>query len=311
MLKSCRELTVTRLKRLHSNRAWLILALAAGLTSLLGWASGGNAQTITEYALPYGDPPRGITAGPDGAIWFTGPGIGRITTSGVVTFPSSQYSGERITAGPDGALWYTDIVSNSIGRISVSGHVTEYPVPTNDSYLNGITTGPDGALWFTEFYGNKIGRITTGGALTEYPLTGQGLAPLYITVGPDGALWFTNSSKTGGGQIGRITTAGVISEFPLSVSPFGLTTGPDGALWFTTLGSDQPGSSLIGRVTTAGAVTLFPIGTSASAENEAITGGPDGALWFVEYSGNKIGRITTSGKLQSTRFPRRGLPRLE
>ena len=38
---------------------------------------------------------------------------------------------------------------NNIGRITTSGIITEYPVPTANSYLY-ITAGPDGALWFTD-----------------------------------------------------------------------------------------------------------------------------------------------------------------
>jgi streptogramin lyase len=46
-----------------------------------------------------------------------------------------------------------------IGRITPSGTITEYPIPTSQSDLWGITAGPDGNLWFTEGNGNKIGRI--------------------------------------------------------------------------------------------------------------------------------------------------------
>ena len=49
--------------------------------------------------------------------------------------------------------------SNKIGRVTTSGGVTEYSVPTVSAEPEGITSGPDGALWFTEFGGGKIGRI--------------------------------------------------------------------------------------------------------------------------------------------------------
>src|SRR5262245_56744452 len=56
---------------------------------------------------------------------------------------------QGITAGPDGALWYTDPGSNKIGRISIAGAVTEYTLPAAGSDPRGIAAGPDGALWFT------------------------------------------------------------------------------------------------------------------------------------------------------------------
>jgi streptogramin lyase len=291
-------------------RYWTSVLMGLG-TMLLSVVC--DAQVATEYPLPYGLSPKGIAAGSDGALWFTiffsqdNMGIGRITTSGVITYPGMiSHTGEKIVDGPDGALWFTDITSNAIGRVDISGHFTDYSIPTANSYVNGIVAGPDGALWFTESYGNKVGRITTGGQITEFSTNPQGLTPLYIAAGSDGALWFTNSTTSGSGQIGRITTAGAITEFPLPVLPYDLTAGPDGALWFGALGSDQPGSSLIGRVTTAGNVSTFPIGTSASADVEGIVAGPDRALWFVETSGNKIGRITTSGVVTEYSIPTTG-----
>src|SRR5205823_4786928 len=89
--------------------------------------------------------------------------IGRITTSGSVTeYPSATGPPYWITAGPDGALWFT---SNGfdIGRITTSGSTTAFPTPTSSGYPTEITAGPDGALWFTEVSGNNIGRITTPG----------------------------------------------------------------------------------------------------------------------------------------------------
>ena len=55
---------------------------------------------------------------------------------------------EWITAGPDGALWFTNENNNSIGRITTGGVVTNYTDPSFN-FPDGITAGPDGALWFT------------------------------------------------------------------------------------------------------------------------------------------------------------------
>jgi streptogramin lyase len=55
-----------------------------------------------------------------------------------------------ITAGPDGALWFTQFAANKIGRITTAGVVREFPLPTLNSHPTGITSGSDGALWFIE-----------------------------------------------------------------------------------------------------------------------------------------------------------------
>ena len=252
-----------------------------------------------------------ITAGSDGALWFTlfatTPGendrLGRVTTAGAVTeyailTPKSRVAG--IAAGPDGAVWYSlwllDRSGGKIGRITTDGLVSEYPLPIPGSTPSSITTGSDGALWFTLQIagqpsvfvdgGNMIGRITTAGVFTGYPIAGaQGIA-----AGPDGALWFTSD---GGDQIARITTDGAIAIYPIAAARTGvagnITTGPDGALWFA---EPHDNGNFIGRITTAGVFTEYPIPSPA----QFITMGPDGALWFSFVgSASSVGRITTTG----------------
>jgi len=249
---------------------------------------------VTVYTDPTISGPLGITAGPDGALWFTDSGnnsIGRITTAGVVsdyTDPSILNPG-GITAGPDGALWFTNYGNNSIGRITTAGVISSYTDPSIPE-AGPITTGPDGALWFTSADGHSIGRITTAGVISNY--TGVGIIdPVGITAGPDGALWFTNYD---GNSIGRITTAGAVSDYtdPTISGPLGITAGPDGALWFTNDNRYFENNS-IGRITTAGVVSAYTgIGISGPLR---IALGPDGALWFTNSGNNSIGRITMAG----------------
>lgn len=102
----------------------------------------------------------------------------------VDVYPTDQAG--RIAVGPDGALWFTESVAGKIGRITTSGVITEYAIPTASGYPYGIVAGPDGALWFTELQAQKVGRITTAGSVTEYPVSGN--PSPNITAGPDGAL---------------------------------------------------------------------------------------------------------------------------
>jgi virginiamycin B lyase len=140
-------------------------ALAAACLCLAAPAA---AQVFTSFALPAGSQPFAITAGPDGAIWFTENGtnkIGRLSVDGSqfndVATPTPLARPEGIAPGPDGALWFTESsASNRIGRITTAGAITEFTTPTSGSQPLDITAGPDGAMWFTEYSGNRIGRIT-------------------------------------------------------------------------------------------------------------------------------------------------------
>lgn len=256
---------------------------------------------------------RYMADGPDGAVWFTQEGscldtrcsdftdgkIGRITSDGQLTeykVPTANGHPWGITHGPDGNLWFTEIgdnlhstqhkhliEGNKIGRITPQGVITEFPVPTVDSFPDGITTGPDGALWFTENRGQKIGRITTAGVITEYAIATAGYA-IGIAAGLDGNLWFTEQF---GQRIGRITPQGQVTEYPLpnAGNPVWITLGPDGAMWFTEVRGQR-----IGRIAADGTITEIQLADGTYPLS--ITIGPGFAdVWYSETWSHKIDRM--------------------
>jgi streptogramin lyase len=82
------------------------------------------------------------------------------------SIPPAESDPVGITAGPDGNLWFTLFFGNSIGRITTGGSSTLFPLPRTcqnrfGCHPEGITAGPDGNFWFTENRGDKIGRIIT------------------------------------------------------------------------------------------------------------------------------------------------------
>jgi streptogramin lyase len=173
---------------------------------LLAIARVGSAQaSFTEYPQTCGVA-WGITAGPDGAMWFAewqASKIGRITASGVISeYPLTPGCGpEQIAPGPDGGLWFTEYDGNKIGRITTAGVITEFSLSGAAGFAGGIAAGPDGNLWFTE--SGKIGRITTAGVVSEYPLPTPGNLSFGIAAGPDGAMWFTQNFVFDMGYAGR------------------------------------------------------------------------------------------------------------
>ena len=220
---------------------------------------------ISEFKLSPPTSAQSIATGLDGNLWFTDQSkIGRMTLTGKVSefslpihqFPAGSNpikspagSGPNqalsITAGPDGNLWFTEIgpagVGSSIGRITTSGNITEFPLPLANSFPSSITAGSDGNLWFTIIGTNngpsQIGVITTQGNIHEFTFPHSIFGS--ITRGPDGNLWFTafQYSATGAttGKIESITTAGKLSDFPLPITsyvPTSITFVKDHTLWF-------------------------------------------------------------------------------
>ncbi len=141
-----------------------------------------------------------------------------------------------ITAGPDGSMWFTQRTDpGRVAQITPAGQVTEFAGGTTLGFSanadpTDIATGPDGSLWFTgQANPGRIGRFDFG--VTE--LTG-GLTPGFsinslptgITAGPDGNIWVTQPANPG--RVARVTPAGVVTQFTGGVTPgFSINSIPD------------------------------------------------------------------------------------
>jgi len=275
-------------------RIWIVCALS----SLVLAASASAAEEPAIFTLAPAMHAVGTTIGPDGNLWFAAtssadsraPGtVGRIDPDGkVVEIALAERGGARgIVSGPNGDLWFTEPGADSIGRITVEGAITTFPLPTSGSRPGAIALGPDGNLWFVEYGGDRIGRITPAGAIAEFPLA-AGSRPAGIAAGPDGNLWFT---ERGLNRIGRISPSGQITAFPLSGAdprPDKITVGPDGNLWFT-----NDGANMVGRITPTGEIAEFPLPILTAAW--AIAAGSDGNVWFG--SNGQLGAIAPDGRL--------------
>jgi virginiamycin B lyase len=316
----------------HSALDRLAFSLALVLLAASTLSSAAYAQVITRYVIPTPDSaPTAITAGPDGALWFTesqGKQIGRISTDGVITeFPLPEGAAEPagITAGPGGFLWYTS--GGTIGRMSTGGEVTTFPLSEFDTF-GQIVAGADGNLWTTARPA-RIARITPAGAATYFGVAGgpadSSPVPLSIAAGADGNVWYTTAL---GAAVGRITSAGVVRAFPLAPPRTGataITSGPDGAMWFSapyglfrlTVSADdsrtemhlfqaQPGVNLAsgpdGQLWFSGGGHMTVDGTIRTVEIPegnpgaiSLIAGPDGNMWFVDLNANSIGRVTLNG----------------
>jgi streptogramin lyase len=310
--------------------------LASGVTTLallVLTASVSSAQIppplINEYPIPTsGSQPYGITAGPDGGVWFTEfiGKIGRIIAPGTgcsanapcfneYPIPTINSYPRGIVLGADNALWFAEPGAHQIGRVSTTETGCSLAVPCFNEYSvsgfpYGITLGPDNAIWFTEYSVNYIGRASTteAGCSVESPCFNEYLTPTAnsypygIAAGPDGAVWFTEYI----GKVGRVSTTGTgcslaspcFNEYwTPNASVAQIAAGPDGALWFT-----ESVANTIGRViaTGAGCSLTTPCFNEYSAPNtnsvpQDVTAGPDGAVWYANLGDGQIGRVSTTG----------------
>ena len=169
-------------------------------------------------------------------------------------------------------------------------------------YLGQIVVGSDDSAWFTDNvqrgnvnFGNliqfaQVDRIDRSGVITPFRVGGVLVRRRPRTRG----ISFSRE-----GHVGRIGSDGQVREFRVrNGSGFqSLAFGAGGYLWLT---KETEGHDAIQRISRDDTVKAFPLpqGYSGLAY---ITRGTDGAMWFTEYSGNRIGRITSTGKI--TEYP--------
>jgi virginiamycin B lyase len=90
---------------------------------------------------------------------------------------------------------------NRVGRITMDGTITEFPIPSQTGSPINAAVGPDRNVWFTK--GGSVGRVTPEGVITEFPLPAPNAGATGITAGSDrqppkrlaNRLWFTESGR--------------------------------------------------------------------------------------------------------------------
>jgi hypothetical protein len=219
-------------------------------------------------------------------IWLL---IGSLTMNVYLLFRLQMLSSHDLntTPIPETKLTLTHSPTGiSSSGSSSTGQLREFLIPTPNSRPVAIVKGSDGNFWFTEEHGNKIGRITSQGVVAEYLIPTPNSIPGGLTRGSDGNLWFYENK---GDKIGRVTAQGQITEFAVQIGSdlVGIAAGPDGNLWFVD------DASHIRRIATSGMFLSDYMIPTLESRPDALTVGPDKTIWFIEYSGSKIGQITT------------------
>jgi virginiamycin B lyase len=232
---------------------------------------------------------RGITRGPDGAIWFaqdTPARIGRIASD-----RSVEYFSTGISQAPSANLWFTE-PEGLIGRVTPTGALTEFAAP--DALPVEITAGSDGNIWFTDFR-KRVGRVTPTGKIKEFSVPSNVNEPGAIATGRDGSLWYGVD-----GHVARMTTAGRTRLFSVPFSFVdGIALGSDGNMWVVGEIEKPHFGAAVARVTPRGKVRLFRRGLSGYY-TQAIVSGPGRAL-SVAQNGRQvdgIARVSTKGSVR-------------
>ena len=276
--------------------------------------------------------PQGPTAR-SGSRTGASDSIGRITTDGsipVYTDPSIDRP-QGITAGPDGALWFTNLIRAPLDRADHHRwqQSSIYTDPSIDGAVRDHRRARRCALVHERRHRTRSGASRPMASIKRLHRPRHWLRRSEITAGPDGALWFIELRWSD--SIGRISTDGDIRSYsdrrhrrpgrdrgwarrrPLvhqDMRPR-LDRADQHRRPHPQLHRPQhrarPAGSRRDRTAPSGSPTPTRSGGSrrrprpqlhrpeASRSRYGITAGPDGALWFTNDRGHSIGRITTDG----------------
>ena len=249
----------------------------------LPWANALNTRAL-DLPLHLGlSLANDVTAGADGAMWFTLGGLNAIGRFDLTTHQFAEYPvpGEIlgqvqalfgiIKPGPGSTVVMDLPQQNAVVTLDVyTHHFTKYPMPTPLSFPVGVWTANDGSIWVTESLGMRIARIDPAtGAIEQFPLFGLG------------GLLTTLEGDLLHGSLGN----------PLPL-PGPITQGSDGEMYFALSFPAADGlGNQIGRIDpVTHQVALWQTPSSASYPCD-VQGEQPGSIWFGELTANKVGRL--------------------
>ncbi len=165
---------------------------------------------ITDYHVPGGSHPYGLTIGAGKSIWYTGmydnevvkfdPDTGERTPFKLST---ARAAIRRIDSDADGNLWVAAQDTGKLYKLDPrTGKFTEYTPPTPHAGVYGVEVDKKrNMIWFTERDGDRIGRFDpSANTFVEFPLPSADTSSRRVLVDP------TNSNRVwwGGTRIGYI-----------------------------------------------------------------------------------------------------------
>lgn len=267
-------------------------------TGILGSAATLTTKPEVGKSITFASTPTALAAGADGNLWLaSGNQIRRITPSGTTTTfndPTGTADIEGMTAGPDGNLWYGTCNNSNLGRITLTGIATDFPVTTgvacvyqpDANYSQALASGPDRMIWFAT-NSNQVAKSSVDGAITYYTMPANAAA---VAAGADGNMWIASAV---GSKIWKMTTSGtLLGTYTIptaNADVMSMIAAPDGNVWFTEENGDK-----VGKITPSGSITEYPL-TGGNAGPTQIIVGPDGNMWYTDGNTSQITRITPNG----------------
>jgi virginiamycin B lyase len=214
-----------------------LIALAATVSFV---ASAAADSRVSYYPVPSGARPHDVAAAPDGTVWYTGQGNGRLgildpKTGKIEEIPLGRGSAPHgVIVGPDGAAWITDSGLNANVRYDPGAKtLTVFPLPKEFPFanLNTGTFDQKGIYWFTG-QGGMYGRVDPATGKTEAWKAPKGRGPYGIATTPSGEVWYASLAGDHIAKVDVVSGEAIVVEPPKKgVGPRRIWSDSKGDLW--------------------------------------------------------------------------------
>ena len=124
---------------------------------------------ITEIAMGAGSQPRRMAVAPDGGLWVTLYGLGKLvhvdparqTVVKEYPLPHGAAAGPyAVTIDGAGIVWVNEIQSDSVVRLDPrSGHVRVFDLPSRNVGIRKMIVDAGGRLWYMGSHNGRLGMI--------------------------------------------------------------------------------------------------------------------------------------------------------
>ena len=259
---------------------------------------------MTEFPLPEGARPHGITADRDGNIWYTGNGNGTVGKLNPATGEITEYpmpvEEARDPHTPifdqKGTLWFTLQRSNMVGRLDPStGEIRLATMPTPNGRPYGVQIDSQGLPWIAYNGSNRLGSVDPETMeIREYPMPDPTTRIRRLAFASDGVIWYVDSAR---GRLGRFDPkTGEQQDWP---SPSGPMSHPyaiavvNDVVWYNESAMRPDALVRFDPRTETFQSWAIPSGVGIIRH---MTVSPEGNLVFHQSSINRVGLVIIGGE---------------
>ncbi len=187
----------------------MVVLVVVAIFPWQGHSVAAPAFVLQEYPVPAGSRVHDVAPAPDGGVWYTAQGAGKLgyldpRTGGTRHIELGEGSAPHgVIVGPDGAPWITDGGLNAIVRVDPrTDRIQRFPLPSSRARanLNTATFDRRGILWFTGQNG-VYGRLDPETGKMDVFDAPRGRGPYGICTAPDGSVFYASLA---GSHIARL-----------------------------------------------------------------------------------------------------------